>query len=249
MMQNLNKIKKLINQASSDQPAEAQQSAKMAGAFMVREGVNFGDLLQYKDSLYIDGLMLSARAYAQRTTSTHTEAQTLSAKLYKQINDAYHPKNTKSKSTNQEKYNLQKEREELEKKAKELQEREAEILRQNQEKPKTHPLMTSHNVIFVFFEKIFRRKKPVVKKKVNIANYFLKMIFLHPVLTLRLFVRSLVQALITSFVFMIFIFIVNMIFSLDLTFNLSYLAMYEGLVFVLLISYTLVNINGWYPTK
>ena len=83
---------------------------------------------------------------------------------------------------------------------------------------------------------------------INSANYFLKMLVKHPVLTARLFLKSLVSALLVSFVFMVFVFILSIVFDMDLTFNLSYFAMYEGLVFVLLIAYTLVNIRSWYPS-
>lgn len=253
-MQNLKKIKKLINQASSDQPAEAQQASKMAGAFMVREGVSFEDLLIYKDTLYIDGLMLTARAYAQRTTKTHTEAQKLSAQLYKQINEAYHPSpktehKTSSGNNSQESARLQREREELDRKAQELRKKEAEILRREQQTNEKEEIQepiyttdpprqpsTSHNKFFTSLNFLTK------------GNYFLTRLLLHPFLTVRLFIYSLFQAVISSSFILIIVLILNVFFDTDLTGSLSFWFVYEILVFILLIMYTTKNIkNGWYP--
>ena len=240
-MRNIDKVKKLINQASSDELAEAQQASKMAGAFMVRGGVSFADLLKHKDTLYLDGLMLTAKAYAKRTTKSHTEAQKLSATLYQQINEAYNPPpkteyKARSENNSQEKKRLQREREALAQKAHELRKKEAEILKKEE-------------TIFTWNEERDDKPHKKTSHNLNIANYFLRMLVKHPVLTLRLFVRSLFQALIISFFIMLFVMLFSVFFSMDLTFNLSYLAMYEGLVFILLIAYTLVNIRGWYPSE
>ena len=237
-MQNLNKIKKLINQASSQEPAETLQASKMASALMVREGVNFADLLKYKDELYLDGLMSTARVYAQRTTKTHTEAQKLSASIYQQINEAYNKPSTKADNNYQEKARLQREWEELERKTKALREKEEEIKREQQ---------TEEPIYATFFKN--EPQKHRTSHNIRIGNYFLRMLILHPFLTFRLFIRSFFQALIVSLLIMVFVMIFSVLFDMDLTFSLSYLAMYEGLVFVLLIAYTLVNIRGWYPSE
>jgi len=247
-MQNLDKIKKLINQASSDESAEAQQASKMASSFMVREGVSFADLLRYKEELYIDGLMLTARAYAKRTTKARAEAQKLSAQIYKQINEAYHPspkteyKASSNTSNNQEKARLQREREELNRKAQELRQKEADILRRGQPR--------EEEVIYATPEKNeYQPQQRKTSHNINIGNYFLRMLVLHPILTFRLFVRSFIQAFLVSFLIMIVILLGSIVLDMDLTFSLSYLAMYEGLFFILLIVYTRVNIRGWYPPE
>jgi len=243
----MQKIRKLINQASSDEPAEAQQASKMAAAFMVREGVSFADLLKHKEKLYIDGLMLTARAYSKRTTKTQPEAQKVSAQLYRQINEAYHPSpkveyKASSVTNNQEKARLQWEREELDRKAQELRQKEADILRRGQ--------LKKENVIYTKGrEHEYQPQQTKRSHNINIANHFLKMLVLHPILTLRLFVRSLIQALIVSAFIMLLVVLLRIFFGMDLTFNLTFLAMYEGLVFILLIAYTLVNIRGWYPSE
>ncbi|HHH14306.1 MAG TPA: hypothetical protein ENJ78_01200 [candidate division WWE3 bacterium] len=243
-MQNLNKIKKLINQASSQEPAETLQASKMASALMVREGVNFSDLLKYKDELYLDGLMSTARVYAQRTTKTHTEAQKLSASIYQQINEAYNKSSIKADNNYQEKARLQREREELERKAQELRQKEADIFKKEQQS--THQ-QTEDPIYATDFKN--EPQKYRTSHNIRIGNYFLRMLILHPFLTFRLFIRSFFQALIVSLLIMVFVMIFSVLFDMDLTFSLSYLAMYEGLVFVLLIAYTLVNIRGWYPSE
>jgi hypothetical protein len=240
-MQNMQKLKKLINQASSQEAAESMQASKMASALMVRKGVSFADLLKYKDKLYIDGLMSTARAYAIKTTKTHMEAQKISASLYQQINEAYNNPSTKTDNY-QEKIRLQQEREKLERKAQELRQKEADIFEREQQNTQQaeEPIYATD----------FRNEPQKSRTSHNITrtNYFLRMLIKHPILTARLFLKSLVSALVVSFAFMVLIFILSIIFDMDFTFNLSYFAMYEGLVFVLLIAYTLVNIRGWYPS-